>query len=67
MRRFLAILVLALLLIASASADGERLKVAASHSILADVVANIGGEHIELTTLIPKGADPHNFSPARAI
>ena len=48
-------------------AQEEALKVVASHSILADVVHNIAGDRIELTTLIPVGADAHKFStkPAR--
>ncbi|MCK4961404.1 MAG: zinc ABC transporter substrate-binding protein [Anaerolineales bacterium] len=43
--------------------EGESLRVAATTNIVADVVANIGGEAIELTTLIPLGADPHTYEP----
>lgn len=42
---------------------GERLRVVATTSIVADVVQNIGGEMIDLTTLMPLGADPHAFEP----
>lgn len=42
---------------------GERLRVVATTSIVADVVANIGGDRIALTTLVPLGADPHSFQP----
>ena len=42
--------------------EGERLRVVASTSIVADVVANVGGEAIELTSLMPLGADPHSFT-----
>jgi len=40
---------------------GERLRVVATTSIVADVVGNIGGDRIALTALVPLGADPHSF------
>jgi ABC-type Zn uptake system ZnuABC Zn-binding protein ZnuA len=42
---------------------GEKLRVVVSTNIVADVVANVGGDEIELTALIPQGADPHVFEP----
>jgi len=42
---------------------GERLRVVATTSIVADVVQNVGGDLIDLRTLIPVGADPHAFEP----
>ncbi|MBN1995860.1 MAG: zinc ABC transporter substrate-binding protein [Anaerolineae bacterium] len=47
-------------------ADGEKLKVIATTSIVADVVKKIGGDKIDLTILLPIGADPHTFNPAPA-
>jgi ABC-type Zn uptake system ZnuABC Zn-binding protein ZnuA len=47
----------------TALGEGERLRVVTTTNIVADVVANIGGEAIELTTLIPLGADPHTYEP----
>ena len=44
-------------------AEGERLQVVATTSIVADVVQNVGGDQIELTTLMPRGTDPHAFEP----
>lgn len=44
--------------------QGERLRVVATTSLIADVVANVGGEQIALTQLIPTGVDPHGFTPA---
>lgn len=43
--------------------SGEKLKVVATTSIVADVVSTIGGDHIDLTRLMPLGADPHAFEP----
>ena len=42
---------------------GEKLKVVATTSIVADLTANVGGGAIELQTLLPLGADPHSFEP----
>jgi len=41
--------------------QGERLRVVATTSIVGDVVANVGGEAVELTVLLPSGADPHGY------
>jgi ABC-type Zn uptake system ZnuABC Zn-binding protein ZnuA len=43
--------------------DEEKLRVIVTTNIVADVVANIGGDAIELTALIPLGADPHTYQP----
>jgi ABC-type Zn uptake system ZnuABC Zn-binding protein ZnuA len=43
--------------------EGEMLRVIATTNIVADVVGIIGGETIELTALIPFGADPHIYQP----
>lgn len=42
---------------------GEPLQVLTTTSILGDVVGQVGGEAISLTTLIPAGVDPHAFQP----
>jgi len=44
-------------------APGERLQVAASTTIVADVLAQVGGDDIILLTTLPPGADPHEFEP----
>lgn len=43
--------------------EGEKLLVIATTNIVADVVGIIGGDTIELTALIPLGADPHTYQP----
>ena len=48
----------------SAITQEDKLNVVASYSILADVVQNIAGDHVAVTTLIPVGADPHTFQPS---
>jgi ABC-type Zn uptake system ZnuABC Zn-binding protein ZnuA len=42
---------------------GEKLKVVATTNLIADMVSQVGGDQIELTGLLPVGADPHTFSP----
>ncbi len=44
--------------------DGGKLRVVATTSIIGDVTANVGGDAIELTTLMPPGQDPHGYVPA---
>ena len=71
-----ALLTLALLLAAPACTDGDgnappaasagappALRVVTTTDIMADWVKNIGGEHVEVFTLVPTGADPHGFQP----
>jgi zinc/manganese transport system substrate-binding protein len=46
------------------TAQSESLKVVASFSILADVVQQVAGDTIEVTSLIPADIDPHSFLPS---
>ncbi len=63
MRR-LVLLLLASLLTASPLRAAERLNVVASFSILADFVRNVGGDRINLTTLVGPDGDVHVYTPA---
>ncbi|MFZ2871094.1 metal ABC transporter substrate-binding protein [Zavarzinia sp.] len=57
------LLALGLSTIATA-ALAEPVKVVASFSILGDMVANVGGDHIALTTLVGPDGDAHVFQPS---
>ena len=43
-------------------AEGEKLHVVATTTLVADVARRVGGDQIELTTLMPSGVDPHNYT-----
>jgi ABC-type Zn uptake system ZnuABC Zn-binding protein ZnuA len=43
--------------------EGEKLRVVATTSVVADVVSRVGGDHLDLTVLLPLGSDPHSFEP----
>ena len=60
------ILLCALLLIAPPLHAAERLNVVASFSILGDFVRNVGGDRINLTTLVGADSDVHVYTPAPA-
>ena len=44
-------------------APGEKLRVVATTSLVGDVVSRVGGDRIQLTTLMAKGTDPHSYVP----
>jgi ABC-type Zn uptake system ZnuABC Zn-binding protein ZnuA len=48
----------------AAAEMGNKLRVVATTTIVGDVVHVIGGDKIELTTLMPRGTDPHSFDPS---
>ncbi|MBP6019460.1 MAG: zinc ABC transporter substrate-binding protein [Burkholderiaceae bacterium] len=58
---------MALLLVApwgTASAQDQPLRVVASFSILADMVKEVGGQHIALSTIVGPDSDAHSFEPS---
>src|SRR5262249_51774121 len=66
-RSFLAAgLIGPLVLAATHARAGARLKVVASFSVLADIVKNVGGDHIQLTTLGGPDGDAHVLEPTPA-
>ena len=62
------VLGLILLLLASvpASAVGGKLDAVASFSILADLVREVGGDRVSVTSLVGPNADAHSYNPAPA-
>lgn len=42
----------------------QAIMAVATTTIIADMVANVGGERVQVRSLLPPGADPHSYSPA---
>ena len=66
---FFAALSVSLGLVGSCAGGGDqaptdKVRVIATTSILGDVVSRLGGDGIELDVMIPRGIDPHDFSPS---
>ena len=62
--RLFLVFVCAMILSGGASlANGDQLHVVATHGILADVARNVAGDHAEVSSLIPVGADQHGYIP----
>lgn len=65
----IAVAVLALVLPQAVSAQEkaqEKIKVLASFSILADLVREVGGDRVEVSTLVGANTDMHGFQPTPA-
>lgn len=50
----------------AAAQPPEKLKVVATFSILGDLVRNVGGERVEVTTLVGPNGDAHVYAPTPA-
>ncbi len=67
MSKRLLTLSLALPLAALATAASAKdIKAVASFTVLADVVHQVGGDHVKVTSLVGPNGDPHEFEPAPA-
>jgi zinc/manganese transport system substrate-binding protein len=67
MRRFqLWLICLALVMPALPARAQDRLSVVASFSILGDFVRNVGGDRVDVTTLVGPDGDAHVYTPAPA-
>lgn len=53
-----------LMAVSALPAHAETLKVVASFTVLADVVSNVGGEHVTVSSLVGPNGDPHEFEPS---
>jgi zinc/manganese transport system substrate-binding protein len=65
-RIFLATTVSAFALLPLAAFAQEKMPVVASFSILGDMVANVGGDRVEVTTIVGPDGDAHVYSPTPA-
>jgi len=68
MNKIISSLLLVSLFLASCSSqpatqDSGKLTVIATTTIVADVVRQVGGDFVEVQTLLPEGTDPHSFDP----
>ncbi len=50
----------------ASSASAAELKVVASFSIIADLARNVGGDRVEISTLVPVDGDAHVYEPRPA-
>lgn len=64
-RRFLltAAPLLAVVPASAQSPPGSKIKVVATFSIMADLVSEVGGQHVELSTLVGPDTDAHTYQP----
>ncbi|MGX9381904.1 metal ABC transporter substrate-binding protein [Pseudomonas sp. JQ36] len=58
-----ALLVLFSLMLSMSLSAAEKLPVVTSFSILADMVHQVGGEHVQITNMVGPGADAHTYEP----
>jgi zinc/manganese transport system substrate-binding protein len=65
MRRF-GLIALALVALTAPARAADRLNVVASFSILGDLVRNVGGERVNVTTLVGPDGDAHVYVPTPA-
>jgi zinc/manganese transport system substrate-binding protein len=65
-RLALAALACAALLHAASAQAQDKMKVVTTFSILADLVKNVGGDRIEIVSLVPANGDAHVYAPSPA-
>jgi zinc/manganese transport system substrate-binding protein len=65
-RRFALTAGVVLLALSAPAHAQDKVKVVASFSILADLVKNVGGERVEVDTLVGANGNAHVFSPSPA-
>ncbi|NLL49263.1 MAG: zinc ABC transporter substrate-binding protein [Firmicutes bacterium] len=63
MRRAIFALILVGCVFLASPASGQAIRVVTTFPILEDFVEQVGGEQVQVSSLIPRGADPHTWEP----
>ncbi|MEV8147402.1 anchored repeat ABC transporter, substrate-binding protein [Arthrobacter sp. NPDC080073] len=46
------------------AADSDRLQVVTTTGLLRDLVGHVGGDRVQVASLVPDGGDPHTYEPS---
>jgi zinc transport system substrate-binding protein len=65
--RYTSLVALLLCCLVSVPADAARIRVAATIFPLADLVRQVGGDRVEVTTLLPAAVSEHTFEPTASL
>ncbi|MFZ1813561.1 MAG: metal ABC transporter substrate-binding protein [Rhizobiaceae bacterium] len=57
------VVTVALIVFSASPAMADRLKVVTTFTVIADMVANVGGEAVEVVSITRPGAEIHNYQP----
>jgi zinc/manganese transport system substrate-binding protein len=61
-----ALVAVSMLATSAPSSAAEKLKAVATFSILGDMVSRVGGDHVEVTTIVGPNSDTHVYEPKPA-
>jgi zinc/manganese transport system substrate-binding protein len=56
----------AILLLSSAAFAADKIKVVATFTVIADMVANVAGDHVDLSTIVGPDGDAETYEPTAA-
>ena len=63
---FRFIVVIAVLLLAGPTLGSDRIPVVATFSVIGDMLANVGGDHLDIKTIVGAGGDSELYQPTAA-
>ncbi|AEW44519.1 zinc/manganese transport system substrate-binding protein [Serratia symbiotica str. 'Cinara cedri'] len=58
------LLIIALILLYNPLGITKTINAVSSFSILSDIIKQVGGEHVKVSTLVKPASDPHSFEPS---
>ena len=61
---FLGYVAAALVGLGAGAVSAKTIEAVASFTVLADVVSQVGGDHVHVISLVPPNGDPHEFEPS---